>query len=261
VLVIAILAGFAGLLIGSFLNVVIARVPAGQSVVRPRSRCPHCDQPIAARDNIPLISWALLRGRGRCCGQPISVRYPLVELATGLGFAAVTWWLIDRQPWTIPAFLFLMAVSIALAMIDIATFKLPFIIVAPAYPVAVILLALASWPGGQWSALTRALIGGAVLWSLYRLLHLIYPSGMGYGDVRLAGLLGLYLGWTGWGALFVGGFAGFLIGGVGGVVVLTVLKGSLKAHIPFGPYMFVGAWLGLIGGSAIAEWYLRVSGF
>ncbi len=256
-----------GLVIGSFLNVVVARVPEGESVVSPPSRCPRCGAPVAARDNVPVLSWLLLRGRARCCGGRISARYPLVELGTALSFGLVAWWAAheQQQGWppghpALPAFLYLAAISIALALIDIDTFRLPFWIVAPSYPVAAVLLGLASAVERDGASAVRMLVGGAALWGLYRLLHLINPRGMGYGDVRLAGVLGMYLGWLGWGQLVVGGFLGFAVGALGGLLLVALRRGGLKTNIPFGPYMLVGAWLAVVWGDSVAGWYLRASG-
>jgi leader peptidase (prepilin peptidase)/N-methyltransferase len=247
-----------GLLIGSFLNVVIVRVPAGESVVRPGSRCPVCAVPIAARDNIPVVSWVLLRGRARCCGARVGLRYPSVELATALALVGVAAW--TGPSWRLPAFAYLAALSIALAMIDVDTQRLPFWLVAPSYPVAAVLLGIA-WLGERDGAsAVRAAVGAALLWGFYRVLHLVYPAGMGYGDVRLAGLLGLYLSWLGWDELVVGAFLGFLVGGLGGVVQIALRKVSLKSSIPYGPYMLLGAWLGILLGQPIAGWYLRTAG-
>src|SRR5450830_2175470 len=151
-----------GLLIGSFLNVVVWRVPRGESIVTPPSACPRCGHPIRARDNVPVLSWLLLRGRCRDCGEPISRRYPLVEAATGAAFGLTAWHF--GVSWALPAYLFLAGISVALALIDLDTKRLPNAIVLPSYPVAILLLAFASWnPGGgsDWSALWRALIGGA----------------------------------------------------------------------------------------------------
>jgi leader peptidase (prepilin peptidase)/N-methyltransferase len=256
------LAVVVGLAVGSFLNVVIARVPAGESVVRPGSRCPRCGTAIAPRDNVPLLGWLLLRGRGRCCGAPIGARYPLVEAGTAIAFGGVAWWALDRPAtaWALPAFLYLAGISIALALIDLDTFRLPFVIVAPAYPVSLVLLGAASWAAHDGRSAVRMVIGGALLWGLYRLLHQLYPAGMGYGDVRLAGVLGLYLGWLGWSALAVGAFLGFLVGGVVGVVLLATRRTKLRSAIPYGPYLLAGAWLGVVAGAPIGHWYLRGMG-
>ncbi len=266
-----------GLLIGSFLNVVIARVPAGQSLVKPPSRCPRCETPILARDNIPVLSWLLLRGRARCCGEPISARYPVVEATTATAFGLVTVWVANRSadptwplggrylpsaPVTIAllAMLSLAAVSIVLAMIDIDTRRLPFWIVAPATAVAVVLLAGSGALAGSGDAALRVFIGGAALWVVYRVLHLVYPTGMGYGDVRLSAMLGAYLAWLGYGALVVGAFAGFLLGALGGVTLMLLRGAGLKATIPYGPYMLAGTWLGLVVGEPLWRAYLVTAG-
>lgn len=247
-----------GLLVGSFLNVVIARVPVGESVVRPASRCPGCLTPIAPRDNVPLVSWLLLRGRARCCGMRIPGRYPLVELGTAVAFGLLA---VRTGPsWLLLALLYLAALSIALAAIDVDTYRLPFGLVAPSYPVAAALLGIAAFASRDGTAAWRMVAGAGVLWGLYRLLHLVYPAGMGYGDVRLAGVLGLYLGWAGWSEVFVGLAAGFLVGGVAGLTFIALGRRKLGSSIPYGPYLLAGAWIGLLAGAPIADWYLRSAG-
>jgi leader peptidase (prepilin peptidase) / N-methyltransferase len=249
--------GVIGLIIGSFLNVVIWRVPRGESVVHPPSACPRCGHVIRARDNVPVFSWLVLRGRCRDCAAPIAARYPLVELGTGLLFALTAW--LAGPTWILPALLYLAGISVALALIDIDTKRLPDAIVLPAYPVACALLALASWnPGGEsdWPALVRAGIGAVVMFGIYFVTVLVYPAGMGFGDVKLAGVLGLYLGWFGWGALFVGWFAAFLLGGLFSIGLLVTGRARLKSGIPFGPWMLLGAGVGILVGQQVADWYL-----
>jgi leader peptidase (prepilin peptidase) / N-methyltransferase len=147
----------------------------------------------------------------------------------------------------------------ALAVIDLDTFRLPFWIVVPSWWVAGLLLGGAALLLGHPGAIVRMLLGGLAYWALYRLLHLVYPAGMGYGDVRLAGLLGLYLAWIDWGALVVGAFAGVLVGGVGGVAVLVARRSGLKTQIPYGPYLLLGAWIGVFWGQQLMSAYLRRS--
>jgi leader peptidase (prepilin peptidase)/N-methyltransferase len=246
--------GLLGLLIGSFLNVVVWRVPRGESVASPPSACPSCGHPIRARDNVPVLSWLLLRGRCRDCGATISARYPLVELATGVLFALVAWRL--AATWELPAYLYLAAISVALTLIDIDVRRLPDAIVLPSYGVAAVLLAVPAVAEGEWHAYVRALIGAAILFTGYFALAFAYPAGMGFGDVKLAGVLGLYLGWLGWGELAVGAFLGFLLGGVWGAALLVARRAGRKSAIPFGPFMLAGALLAVFVGGTIARGYV-----
>jgi leader peptidase (prepilin peptidase)/N-methyltransferase len=250
--------GVLGLVIGSFLNVVIIRVPAGKSVVRPRSACPACAEPIKERDNIPVLSWLLLRGRARCCGEPISGRYPLVEAGTALAFGAVGAW--AGLSWVLPALLYLVAISIALTMIDLELKRLPNAIVLPSYPIAAALLTAPALAEGEPGRLLHAAIGGAALYAFYFVLMVINPRGMGFGDVKLAGVLGFYLGWFGWEYAVVGAFLGFLAGGVVGLILMALGRAGRKSQIPFGPYMMIGAWLALAFAEPVVDWYLRSSG-
>lgn len=246
-----------GLAIGSFLNVVIWRVPRGESVARPPSACPRCGDRIAARDNLPVLSWLLLRGRCRSCGEPISVRYPLVEAGTAVAFVAVT--LLVGISWVLPAALWFTAMAIALALIDLETHRLPDAIVLPSYPVLAVLLTLAAWnPGGSadWIALLRAVLGGAALLGFYLAAALIYPAGMGLGDVKLAGVIGMLLAWFGWGQFAVGAFAAFLLGGLLAVSLVVTGRAGRRSGIPFGPWMLAGAFLGLAIGAPVADWYV-----
>jgi leader peptidase (prepilin peptidase)/N-methyltransferase len=245
-------------MVGSFLNVVILRIPAGESVVRPPSHCPACGARITPRDNIPVLSWLMLRGRARCCGATISWRYPAIEAFTALAFTAVAVW--QGPSWALAAYLVLAASSIALAVIDLDTKRLPVPVVAPTFIAGVVLLGAASLLDHDPASAVRAALGAGTLWLLYRTLHAVYPRGMAYGDVRLAGVLGLYLAWLGWDRLIVGAFLAFLLGGVIGIVLILVGRARMKTQIPYGPYMVTGAWLGIAVGPAIASWYLRLVG-
>jgi leader peptidase (prepilin peptidase)/N-methyltransferase len=246
-----------GLLVGSFLNVVIYRVPRGESIVRPGSHCPTCGTPIKAWHNVPVLGWLGLRGRCAACRAPISARYPIVELLTGLLFVAVTWRLVGLHLGSaVPAWLYFTAVGVALAAIDLDLRRLPTPIIAPSYAVLAVLLGLsAAWQHDGWS-LIRAAIGAAVLFGFFALIVLVYPAGMGLGDVRLAGLVGGVLAYLSWGALIIGAFAGFLIGAVVGVALIAARHGGRKTAVPFGPFMIAGALLALFVAEPIAHWYV-----
>jgi leader peptidase (prepilin peptidase) / N-methyltransferase len=246
------------LVVGSFLNVVIHRVPLGLSVVRPGSRCPACGKSVRPRDNVPVLSWLLLSARCRDCSAPISRRYPLIELFTAVAFGTIA----HRFGVTVvlPAYLYLAAVGIALAAIDLDVQRLPNALTLPSYAVGGALLTSAAAATGHWSMLLRGAIGMVALFALYFLLAFVYPAGMGFGDVKLAGLLGLYLGWLGWGAWCVGVFAGFLLGGIGGGIVIATHRGGRKTAIPFGPFMLAGALLAILAAGPIVSAYLSLLG-
>lgn len=256
------LVGVLGLAIGSFLNVVVWRVPRGESVSHPPSSCPICGNRIRWRDNIPVLSWVLLRGRCRDCGEPISWRYPAVEAGTAVLFMLIALRFGFDLPGVaaLPAFLYLAAIAVALSLIDIDTHRLPNVIVLPSYVVALVLLTAATLVSGDWSALARAAVGAAALFAFYFVLVLVYPKGMGLGDVKLAGVLGLYLGWLGWGELAVGAFAAFVLGGVYSVVLLVSRRAGRRSGIPFGPWMFAGALLSVFFGNQISVGYLAFVG-
>lgn len=248
------LCGLLGVIVGSFLNVVIWRVPRGESVVRPASHCPECDSPLRPRDNVPVASWLLLRGQCRECHTPISPRYPLVEVGTGVVFAVLA--VAIGVEAAIPAFLYLGAIGVALAIIDMDTKRLPNAIVLPSYLVGAGLLGIAALVDRDGASALRAVIGMAALFSFYFLLALIYPAGMGFGDVKLAGVLGMYLAWLGWSPLVVGGFLGFLLGGAIGGVLMVMRRAGRKSKIPYGPFMLAGALLAIVSGDALADLYL-----
>jgi leader peptidase (prepilin peptidase)/N-methyltransferase len=241
-----------GLAVGSFLNVVIYRVPRDESLVKPGSHCPHCGHEVRNRHNIPVLGWLLLRGRCADCAAPISVRYPLVEAGTAVLFVAVA--ARFGLSWELPAYLYLAAASVALAAIDLDVMRLPDKIVLPSYGVAVVLLAPAVVAEHSWAAATRGLIAAVLLYALYWILAVL-PRGMGGGDVKLAPLLGLYLGWLGWSSVAVGAFAGFLLGGVVGALLMVLKLADRKSRIPFGPYMLAGAFLAVFAAAPIAHWY------
>lgn len=267
-----------GALIGSFLNVVIHRVPAGQSVVHPPSGCPTCGERIRPADNIPVISWLLLRGRCRNCSAGISARYPLIEAGTALAFAGIAAWMLSPlspAPVVVEAagslgvvaavllsiaYLWLGAVSIALIAIDLETHRLPNVLVLPGYAIALLGLGIPALMASDLERLAIAAAGAGILFGVYLVLALAWPGGMGLGDVKLAGVLGAFLGFSGWAALAVGAFGAFLLGGILSVILLAAKLVTRKSGIPFGPWMIAGAWLGLVVGEPIAVSYLSLFG-
>lgn len=261
-----------GLAIGSFLNVVAYRVPLGLSVVSPSSACPGCHQEIQPRDNIPLLSWILLRGKCRHCAKPISARYIVVEAITAAAFVVVALFFLPpvlsatsvnaalSGVLALVAFLYLAAITVALSAIDIDVHKLPNRIVLPSYVVGGALLGTAAIVGGDLEACARAAAGAGILVAFYLVLVIVKPGGMGMGDVKLAGVLGLYLGYLGWAPLVAGALGAFLLGGLFGIAVLIVRRGRRGTGIPFGPWMFAGTWLGVFAGEQIVGAYLTAVG-
>jgi len=252
---VTVVCGLFGLAIGSFLNVVIWRVPRGESVVSPPSACPGCGTPIQPRDNIPVLSWLLLRGRCRQCGTRISARYPLVELLTAVLFvvAALKFGLHAE----LPAYLYLVGVGVALAFIDLDVKRLPDVLTLPSYGVAVVLLGLASI--SEPHLLLRAVRGGLAMFGMYFALAFAYPAGMGFGDVKLSGVLGLYTAWLGWDVWGAGLLLGFFLGGFFGIGLVLLKKGGRKTAVPFGPFMLVGAFLAILVGHQLVNGYLDLT--
>lgn len=249
---VAILAGVLGLVIGSFLNVVAHRVPRGESVVSPPSACPRCAKPIRSRHNLPVLGWLILRGRCYDCGSPISARYPLVEAGTGALFALAGFRFADR-PLLLSAYLAFAAIAVALALIDLDVHRLPNAIVLPAYPVLGVLLMLAA----DGAALVRAAEGAALLFAFFFLVAVAAPGGMGFGDVKLAGVVGAMTAYLSWGALLVAAFGGFLLGSVVGLLLIAARRAGRKTTIPFGPFMLLGAWASILGASGLGQVYLE----
>jgi leader peptidase (prepilin peptidase)/N-methyltransferase len=255
----AVVVGVSGLVIGSFLNVVIHRVPRRESLVRPGSHCPHCQVPIRARHNIPLLGYLVLRGRCAGCRAPISPRYPLVELTTALLFVAVTLQLGRLGLLeALPAYLFFVAVGIALTAIDLDVQRLPNAIVYPTYVVLALLLSAAAVVEGSLEPLLRAAIGAVVLFACYFALVVAYPAGMGFGDVKLAGVIGGTLGFLSYPALLIGAFAAFLIGSLVGVALMLVRHATRKTAVPFGPSMVAGALVAIFASAPLADAYVQL---
>jgi leader peptidase (prepilin peptidase) / N-methyltransferase len=240
-------AALLGLVVGSFVNVVIHRVPLRRSVVWPASRCLQCDKEIRARDNVPLLSYVLLRGRCRRCGRRISPRYPAVEALTCVLFAAAAF--TFGVGYELILALVLIPVLFALAAIDLEYRLLPNTITGPA---ALVGLALAAFAGpSEWwiYPLSALILAGFLL-----VLAISYPQGMGMGDVKMAGMLGAFLG--PYGALAI--FLGALFGAIGSGALMVCGKAGRNTALPFGALMALGALVALFAGPDLWRLYLRL---
>ena len=279
------LAAAFGLMVGSFLNVVIHRLPVvlerqwraqaaevegrappapgpRYNLVHPRSRCPACDAPIRAIHNLPLLSWFVLRGRCASCQAPISARYPLVELATGLAFAAVAWHfgfgLKAACGFVFTAYL------IALTGIDLDKQLLPDVLTLPLLWIGLI---LSIWPGASgaqpppatpFDAIAGAAIGYLFLWLVFQLFRLMTgKEGMGYGDFKLFGAIGAWLGWQ---MLPLVLLLSAVVGALVGVLLIVMRRHGRGVPIPFGPYLAGAGWIALLWGPQIVDRYLLVAG-
>lgn len=241
------LAAVMGAVLGSFLNVVAYRLPRGESLSRPRSRCPGCLTPVRPYDNVPVLSWLLLRGRCRACREPISARYPLVEAGTGLLCALVVLAKGLDEDALLGLVLVLLLVPVTLIDLDhrIIPNRLMLIgaIAAPA------LVALT-----QPEALLEHAVAAVAAGGFFLVAVLAYPRGMGEGDVKLAFVLGLFLGRDVGPALFVALVAGTLVGAA--VIARKGVADGRKTAVPFGPFLALGAVVALFAGDAMVEWYL-----
>jgi leader peptidase (prepilin peptidase)/N-methyltransferase len=252
---VATFAAIGGLAFGSFMGVVVHRVPQKESIVAPRSRCPHCGHQLSVADNIPVFSWLALQGRCRYCRAKISPRYLAGEVLT-----ATVWALAVVRlgvSWDLLAFLPFLWVLIALSLIDLETKLLPNRILYPSVVAGVVLLAVAAGlePGmGAWVRGLEAMVASA---GFFFVIALISPAGMGMGDVKLAGLIGLFLGYLSWGRVVAGFFLAFLIGAVVGVALMIAGRAGRKTAIPFGPFLALGAILATLFGTSFEPLWRR----
>jgi leader peptidase (prepilin peptidase)/N-methyltransferase len=240
-----VLIGVSGAAVGSFLNVVIYRLPRGESLVTPGSRCPGCRTALRARDNVPVLSWLLLRGRCRSCAAPISPRYPVVELLTAAAFVAVALargvdaGLLLELPFA--------AILIAIAGIDLEHRIVPNRIIVPAAAFGIAVAAVIE-PG----QLPELLLAGAAAFAALLAAALAYPGGMGMGDVKLAGVMGLYLGV----AVAPAMLAAFAAGALVGVAIMAREgTGARKRAVPFAPFLAAGGLIGLMAGPQLVHLY------
>jgi leader peptidase (prepilin peptidase)/N-methyltransferase len=246
----ATLAAIGGLIAGSFLNVVALRLPRGASLISPGSHCPSCETPIKPYDNVPVLGWLLLRGRCRACHDHISPRYPLVEALTAA--LAVSVVLVKHSAHDVALGLVLVAVLVPISLIDIDERIIPNKLTLPA-AIAALAIGGALRPSG----LPEQLISGAAAGGFLLVFALAYPRGMGMGDVKLAAVLGFFLGRSVAVALLVGVAAGALAGGA--VMAHLGVKRGRKTAVAFGPFLALGGVVALLAGPAIVHWYLTTA--
>ena len=246
--------GILGLIFGSFGTVVAWRVPRRESIVTGRSHCPKCGAMITAVENVPVLSWLVLRGKCRHCRNPISVRYPLTELATGVLFGLSA----AKFGWSVETFLFaaLFWILVVLTVIDIDHKLLPNRIVYPTFVTGWAGLITAALVGGYPDRLVDAAVGSAIFGGFFFVVALIAPRGMGLGDVKLGFVLGSFLGFVRLGLVPLGMFLAFFTGAVVGLGFMLWSGAGRKMQVPFGPFLALGTVLALFVGEPILDAYL-----
>jgi leader peptidase (prepilin peptidase)/N-methyltransferase len=242
-----------GLMIGSFLNVCIARIPAGESIVSPPSRCPACLTPIRWYDNVPVIGFILLNARCRACRAPISIRYPLVEILTALAFVGQAL-VVGDDLWLLASRLVFTALLIVLFGTDLDTQRLPNVLTLPGI---VFGLAVSTQTSpGLVNAAAGAALGAGMLWLVrWSWFRATGVEGMGLGDVKMLAMIGAFLGWQQvWVTLFLASLAGAVLG-----ILLTATGGrSMKTKLPFGTFLAVAAYAASLTGGPLLDWYLTL---
>jgi leader peptidase (prepilin peptidase)/N-methyltransferase len=244
---VAVIAAVMGAIFGSFFNVVAYRLPRGESLSRPRSRCPRCEMPIKPYDNVPVLSWLALRGRCRACRAPISARYPLVEAGTGLLCALVVIAKGADEDALLGLALVLLLVPVTLIDLDHRIIPNSMMLVGAVVAPALVLLVA---PDDILEHVIAAIAAGG----FFLLAVLAYPRGMGMGDVKLAGVLGLFLGRAVAPALFVALVSGTLVGAL--IMARKGVQEGRKTAVPFGPFLALGGVVALFAGDALVDWYL-----
>jgi leader peptidase (prepilin peptidase) / N-methyltransferase len=237
-----------GAVLGSFATALAHRLPRGENWVSERSRCPECGAQIRARDNVPILSWLVLRGRCRDCGEPISARYPLAELTLAVLFAATYLIIGDDEWWWLALGLVLCLVLVTITLTDLDRRIIPNKVVLAGSVIAVALVAI-----GDPDSLVEHGVSAAIAGGLMFLIALAYPRGMGMGDAKLVGMIGLYIGR----AVAPATLIGFALGAVVGLAMIARQgAGARKQAIPFGPFLAIGGVIGLWFGDDMVQWYL-----
>ncbi len=246
--------GILGLIFGSFGTVAAWRIPRRENIVTGRSHCPRCGATITALENVPVVSWLVLRGRCRHCGNPISVRYPLIELTTGVLFALSA----AKFGWSVETFVFaaFLWVLVVLTVIDLDHKLLPNRVVYPSFVAGWAGLTAAALVDGEPGRLLDAAVGSAIFGGTFFVIALVAPRGMGLGDVKLGFVLGTFLGYVRLGLVPFGMFLSFLTGALIGLAVMSISGGNRKMQIPFGPFLVLGTVLAIFAGEPLLDAYL-----
>ena len=248
--IVAVVCAF-GAMVGSFLNVCIYRLPRGESIVWPGSRCPSCQAPIPAYDNIPILSFLVLLGRCRRCRAPIRWRYPLVEALNGFGYLLLFW--SYGLTWTTAAYALLFSSLLVVTFIDLDHQIIPDLITLPGIIIGLVAAAFVLPPGvpGFWGGLIGLLVGGG----FFYVVAVMSRGGMGGGDIKLIAMIGAFLGWH---LVLLTIFLASLTGAVVGLGLMAFKGMGRKTPIPFGPFLALGAIMAIFWGTAILEWYLTL---
>ncbi len=247
--------GIMGLLVGSFANVCVHRIPRRESIVSPRSQCPNCQHPIAWYDNIPILSWLLLRRKCRYCKHPIAWRYPLLELTMGLMWASIAWFypIESHDPVFLAQAISLVTLLWILTLIDLETFLLPNTLTFPGIALG---LGFAAYFDFFLDSLIGAVAGYGIFWLVARLFFMLTgKEGMGQGDFKLLAMLGAYMGWQAIPFIIL---LSSLTGTVIGSLLLIISKKGLRAEIPFGPYLAAAGVVWFFWSDSILHWYQGV---
>lgn len=244
------IAGLFGAVIGSFLNVCIHRLPRHESIVWPASHCPTCNNQIAFHDNIPLLSYLLLGGRCRACQGPISIRYPIIEAANALGYAAIVWYF--GPTWHAAAYAVLFSALLVVTGTDLSHKIIPNVVTLPGILLG-LLGAMTILPVGLVNSLLGVVVGGGILWGLaWASPYLFGKEGMGGGDIKLIAMIGAFLGWK---PVLLTIMIGSLVGSVVGVSLIASKVIRRDEYLPFGPFLALGAVLSLFFHEPLLNWY------
>lgn len=269
-----VIAAVYGLIFGSFANAVAYRVPTGETLWS-RSHCPKCDAQITAGQNIPVISWLVLRGKCANCKNPISIQYPAIELLTSILFGLMAWKTVSlygaSDNWHTYSILtaaligivlcYFAFIGVVLSIIDIKTMRLPTVLIYPTFIFSVVLLSASAWFLGDLSKIAWMLIGGAGSFIVYFIIWFLFPKGFGFGDVRLILLTGSILGWFSLGHAVLGLILPFIILSIVALPLMITKILTRKTKVPLGPWIIAGAIISILFGDIIINTYLTIGGF